>query len=323
VTGRTFVAGHAGFVGSAVTARMRRDRDVVVAARDRLDLRIVDDVRRFFERERPEHVVVAAGRSGGIAVNRARPGEFIHDNLAMQVAILDAARTAGVARLIFFACSCVYPRAARQPIAEDALLGGPLEPTSEAFAVAKLAGVKMVEAYNRQYGTQFVSVVPASVYGPGDDFDPATSHVLSALIRKFGDARGAPAPVTVWGTGAPRREFIFVDDVAAACELLLGLDAVAWRSLVDAPHSLVNIGVGEDVTIRELAGFVQTAAGDGVGYVFDPTAPDGAPRKLLDSARITRLGFRPATDLQAGIRRTWQWYTSADVRRVGARSPSR
>jgi GDP-L-fucose synthase len=298
-TTRIYVAGHRGPVGAALLRRLAGagGHEVIVAPREALDLRDAAAVRAFFERERPRHVILAAGTNGGIAANRTRPAEFIHDNLAIQTAVLDAARRVGVERLLAF---------------------GSLEPTSEAFAVAKLAGVKLAEAYDRQHRTQYLSVMPASVYGPADDFDLASAHVLAALIRRFTDAQASGADVTLWGTGTPRREFIYADDLAEACLFLLALPAAAFAALVDAPFALINVGVGEDLTVRDLARLVADVVGFRGRVTFDAARPDGAPRKLLDSGRLRALGWRPATPLREGIRRTCEWYNRRDLRAEAA-----
>lgn len=307
---RICVAGAGGLVGSALLARLSTagQGDVLAPARSELDLADAAAVDRFFTARRPDYVLLTAGRVGGIAANQAHPAQFIHENLAIQAAVVHAAYRAGVRRLLVFACACAYPRDARQPMAETDLLTGPLEPTSEAFAVAKLAGMKMCEAYNQEYGTAFLSVIPASVYGPGDTFDLERAHVLSALLRKFDEARRTGGPVVVWGSGEPRREFIFAEDLADACLALLGLDERPFRELTRGPAATLNVGVGEDVSIRALAGQVGEIVGFGGEVQFDRGRPDGAPRKLLDSRRLLALGWRPQTSLKDGIRQTYEWY---------------
>src|SRR3990172_4939580 len=270
-TSRIFVAGHRGLVGSALVRRLVSEGYTNVRSAARADLDLTDSkaVRLFFERERPEFVFVAAARAGGILANRTYPAEFIHSNLLIQTAVLHAAYLAGVRRLLFFGCACAYPKEAPQPMKEEFLLSGSLEPTSEPYAVAKLAGMKMCEAYNRQYRTAFLSVIPASVYGPHDHFDLESSHVLSALVGKFHRARGGSAPVVVWGTGAPRREFLYVDDVADACLFLMNLDDSTFASVVGLPGSIVNAGAGDDIAIKELAVLVKDVAGLTGGVEFD------------------------------------------------------
>jgi GDP-L-fucose synthase len=312
---RIFVAGHGGMVGRALGRRLAAEgfRHVLTAARADLDLRDPRAVRAFFERVRPDYVVLAAARGGGIQANRTHPADFIEDNLLIATSVLAAAHAAGVRRLLHFGCACAYPRQAPPPMKETDLLTGPLEPTSEAFAVAKLAGIKMGEAYNRQHGTPFVAVMPASVYGPHDDFGLDSGHVLSALIRKCDEARRTGGPVVVWGTGTPRREFLYVDDLADACLHLLRLDAATFAGLAAGPSALVNVGTGEDVSVRDLAGLVAEAVGFTGAVEYDTSRPDGAPRKLLDSSRMAALGWTPRTTLKDGIRRTCEWYNRRDL----------
>lgn len=303
--GRIYVAGHRGLIGSAVHRALSAagHGDVVVRTREELELRDGAAVEAFFASERPDYVVFGAGRVGGIVVNRDFPADFISDNLAIQGNVIGAARRHGVRRLLFFASSCMYPRECPQPMAEDLLLTGKPEPTSMAYAISKLAGMEMCLAQNRQHGgVRFVPVIPNSVYGPNDDFDPATGHVLSSLVRKFHEAKvkGAPS-VGLWGTGSPRREFLYADDLAAACVRLLDTD------LAGVPLPL-NIGPGEDVSIAELAAIVASVVGFDGAIEWDRSKPDGAPRKLLDSARMRALGWAASTSLEDGIRRTYQWY---------------
>ncbi len=314
-TDRIFVAGHAGLVGSAIVRRLRDDgyASFLTATRSELDLTRADRVEAFFRRERPEYVFLAAGEGGGIGANLARPAEFIRDNLLIQASVLQAAQVSAVRRLLLFGCSCVYPKDAAQPMREAALLTGPVERSSEPFAVAKIAGIKMAEAYARQYGLAVGAVVPATVYGPNDDFDPATSHVLAALLRKFHDARRDGGPVVVWGTGAPRREFIHADDLADACLFLMRLPPPAFADLFASPAPLLNVGTGRDISIRELAALVARAVGFTGPVSFDASRPDGVPRKLLDSGRLRALGWAPSVGLEEGVRRTCQWYNRADV----------
>ena len=312
-TSRIFVAGHRGLVGSALVRRLASEGYTNVRSAARADLDLADPraVRLFFERERPEFVFLAAARAGGILANRTYPAEFISSNLMIETAVLHAAHLSGVRRLLFFGCACAYPKEAPQPMKEELLLSGSLEPTSEPYAVAKLAGMKMCEAYNRQYRTAFVSVIPASVYGPHDHFDLESSHVLSALLGKFHRARGGSAPVVVWGTGAPRREFLYVDDLADACLFLMSLDDSTFASVVGFPGSVVNAGTGDDIAIKELALLVKDVVGFTGGVEFDTSKPDGAPRKLLDSGRLRALGWTPKTSLDEGVRRTYKWYRGA------------
>jgi GDP-L-fucose synthase len=298
-----FVAGHRGLVGSAVHRHLVEQgfTDLRTRSSAELDLRDSDAVRRFLAEQRPTYVVLAAARVGGIHANATRPAEFLSDNLRIQVNVLDAAQEVGVERLLFLGSSCIYPKFAPQPINEDSLLTGLLEPTNDAYAIAKIAGVLQVQALRRQYGAGFVSAMPTNLYGPGDNFSPTESHVLPAMIRRFHEARQSGArTVTCWGSGTPRREFLHVDDVAAACRALL--------ERYDDPAP-INVGVGEDVTIRELAETVADAVGFGGEIEWDTSRPDGTPRKLLDVGRITALGWRPTIGLREGIARTYRWFT--------------
>jgi GDP-L-fucose synthase len=299
---RVYVAGHRGLVGSAIVRRLEAEGfdGVVVRSRAELDLTRADDVRRFFQAERPRYVFLAAARVGGIMANATYPADFIRDNLAIQLNAIDAAYRAGVEKLLFLGSSCIYPRHAPQPMKEEHLLTGPLEPTNQPYAIAKIAGIELCQSYNRQYGTRFISVMPTNLYGPGDNFDLETGHVLAALIRRFHEARATGAAgVTLWGTGTPRREFLHVDDLADACVFLM-------RNYDDdAP---INVGVGEDMSIKELADTVADIVGYRGAIHFDPSRPDGTPRKLLDVSRINALGWQARTPLRAGIERTYRWY---------------
>jgi GDP-L-fucose synthase len=299
---RIFVAGHRGLVGGAVIRALesRGYTNLILRASRELDLRSQAAVDAFFAAERPDYVFLAAAKVGGIHANDTWPADFIYDNLAIETNVIHAAHQTGVQRLLFLGSTCIYPRLAPQPLREDYLLTGPLEPTNEWYAVAKIAGIKLCQAYRRQHGRTFFSVMPTNLYGPGDNFDLTTSHVLPALIRKFHEAKQAGAPtVTIWGSGTPRREFLHVDDCAEACLFLMALDD---------PPDLANIGVGEDTTIRELAELVGRVAGYQGQLVFDSTKPDGAPRKLVDTTRINNLGWRPNIRLEDGIRSTYEWY---------------
>jgi GDP-L-fucose synthase len=302
LSARIYVAGHGGLVGSAIVRRLRAEgfTTVLTAPRSEVDLRDQAAVDRWFAAERPEYVFLAAGTVGGILANSTRPAEFLYDNLMIHATVVEAARRSGVRRLLYLGSSCIYPRLAPQPIAEEALLTGPLEPTNEAYAVAKIAGIKLCQAYRRQYGCDFVSAMPTNLYGPGDNFDLESSHVLPALVRKFHDARAAGAStVTLWGTGTPRREFLHVDDLADACLFLLR----HHRS--DLP---INVGTGEDLSIRELAELVRSIVAPRVVPVFDPSKPDGMPRKLLDVSRLHALGWRHSIGLAQGIESTYAWF---------------
>ncbi|WP_299538493.1 GDP-L-fucose synthase [uncultured Streptomyces sp.] len=298
---RIFVAGHRGLVGSAVVRRLTADgHEVLTRGRDLLDLRDGGRTEAYLRDVRPDAVVLAAAKVGGIMANSTWPVQFLEDNLRIQLSVIGGAHAAGVARLLFLGSSCIYPKHAPQPISESSLLTGPLEPTNEAYALAKIAGVVQTQSYRRQYGASYISAMPTNLYGPGDNFDLETSHVLPALIRRFHEAGrdGAPS-VTLWGSGSPRREFLHVDDLAAACALLLE------RYDGDEP---VNIGCGEDLPISELAALVSEVTGYRGEIVWDTTKPDGTPRKLLDVDRLTALGFTPRIPLRDGIARTYAWW---------------
>jgi GDP-L-fucose synthase len=299
---RIHVAGHRGLVGSAIVRRLEAEgfRNLLTAGRDEVDLRDQAAVDRWFAEHRPEVVFLVAGTVGGILANSTRPAEFLYDNLMIHATVVEAARKVGVRRLLYLGSSCIYPRESPQPIREEALLTGPLEPTNEWYALAKIAGIKLCQAYRKQYGCDFVSAMPTNLYGPGDNFDLESSHVLPALIRKFDDARESGAPtVTIWGTGTPRREFLHVDDLADACLFLMR------RHDSDLP---INVGTGEDQTIRELAERVRDVVAPGVELVFDPAKPDGMPRKLLDVSRLHALGWRARTKLPEGVAATYRWF---------------
>jgi GDP-L-fucose synthase len=299
---RIYVAGHRGLVGSAVWRHLSAlgFSDLLGLSSTELDLRDRAAVDAFFSAERPSVVVLAAARVGGIVANATYPAEFLSDNLRIQVNVLDAARRCGAARLLFLGSSCIYPKHAPQPIPEAALLTGPLEPTNDAYAIAKIAGVLHVQALRREYGAPFISAMPTNLYGPGDNFDLETSHVLPALIRRMHLARESGAEsVTLWGTGSPRREFLHVDDLARACVHLL--------ETYDQPEP-INVGTGEDITIRDLATLVADVVGYDGAIAWDTTKPDGTPRKLLDVSRITALGWKPEIALRDGIAATYSWF---------------
>lgn len=307
---RIYIAGHRGLVGSAIVRELERldYTNLLMRTRAELDLLDADAVSEFFVRECPEYVFLAAAKVGGILANNTYPADFIRDNLAIQSNIIEASRQAGVERLLFLGSSCIYPKLCPQPIKEEYLLTGPLEPTNRAYALAKIAGIEMCWSYNRQYGTKYLSAMPTNLYGPGDNFDLNNSHVLPALIRKTAEAvRSGAAEVTVWGTGTPKRELLYSDDLAQGCVFLMNLDEDRYGSLLieDAPP-LINIGSGEDVTIRELAETVAKTLGFKGKLVFDTTKPDGTPRKLMDVSRLHTLGWHHTTKLDEGIRRTWE-----------------
>ena len=306
---RIYIAGHRGLVGSAIHRELDRLGYQSILTRTRAELDLLDfaAVARFFEQERPEYVVLAAAKVGGILANNTYPADFIRHNLTIQTNVIESSRKAGVDRLLFLGSSCIYPKLAPQPMPESCLLTGPLEPTNRPYALAKIAGIEMCWSYNRQYGTRYLAAMPTNLYGPGDNFDLNTSHVLPALIRKTAEAmRTGAGEITVWGTGTPRRELLYSDDLAQACVHLLNLDEPTYGSLLveDAPP-LINIGTGEDVTIRELAETVARVLGFRGRLAFDTSKPDGTPRKLMDVTRLHSLGWRHVTTLEQGIAKTW------------------
>jgi GDP-L-fucose synthase len=306
---RIFVAGHRGLVGSAITAYLKQKgfARLLLRTRAELDLLDVRAVNAFFATERPEYVFLAAAKVGGILANDTYPADFIRDNLILQTNVIEASRQASVRRLLFLGSSCIYPRLAPQPIREEYLLSGPLEPTNRPYALAKIAGVEMCWAYNRQYGTQYLAAMPTNLYGPHDNFDLKTSHVLPALMRKVVEAKAAGRTfIEVWGTGTPRRELLYSEDLAEACVFLMQLPDNEFQKPIDTEHApLINIGTGEDVTIRELAELVAGELGFAGELRFDATKPDGTPRKLLDVSRMHALGWRAKTGLAEGIRKTY------------------
>ncbi|GAB4167419.1 MAG: GDP-L-fucose synthase [Rhodocyclaceae bacterium] len=309
---KIWVAGHRGLAGSALVRALEAagHRNLCLRTHAELDLTDAAATRAFLERERPDYVFLAAARVGGILANDIRPAEFIRENLAIQTNVIHEAWRAGAKRLLFLGSSCIYPKLAPQPLREEYLLTGPLEPTNRAYALAKIAGIEMCWSYDRQYGARFLAVMPTNLYGPGDSYDPAGSHVIPALIRKFHEGKGAGAPaVTVWGTGSARREFLYSEDMAQACVFLMNLPDEAFDRLLGSDESrtgrfeppLVNIGCGEDLTIAELARLVGRVVGFGGEIRFDASKPDGTPRKLLDVSRLTALGWRPRVALEEGL----------------------
>ena len=314
---RIYVAGHTGLVGSALVRALERSGHENLILRHHRDLELTNPraVAEFFAQERPEYVFLAAAKVGGILANETYPADFVDQNLAIQSNIIPAAHRTGVKRLLFLGSSCIYPKHCPQPIKEEYLLTGPLEPTNRPYAVAKIAGIEMCWAYNRQYGTRFLAVMPTNLYGEGDNYDLHNSHVMPALIRKMWEAKeqGHEA-VTVWGTGKPRREFLYSDDMADACLFLMGLGDDQFDQLTGEEHApLINIGCGLDLTIRELAETVADVVGFRGKLVFDDSKPDGTPRKLLDCSRLNSLGWQPATPLRAGLERASQSFRQLKI----------
>lgn len=308
---KIYVAGHRGMVGSAIVRHLLKsghpeDR-LLQRTHAELDLTDQKAVRDFFQAERPALVYLAAAKVGGIHANTVYPADFIYQNLTIQANIIDSAFRCGVKKLLFLGSSCIYPRLAAQPMQEDALLTGTLEPTNEPYAIAKIAGIKLCESYNRQYGVDYRSAMPTNLYGPGDNYHPEDSHVVSALIRRFHEAKLAESPeVAIWGTGKPRREFLYVDDMASACVHIMSLDKTLLDRHTRTMLSHINIGYGKDISIAELASLIQEIVGYRGKLRFDTSRPDGAPRKLMDSARLGLLGWRPVTGLREGLKRAYE-----------------
>ena len=306
-TSRIFVAGHRGLAGSAICRCLRRAgfHNLILRGREELDLLEGAAVRDFFATEQPEYVFLAAARVGGILANSTRPAEFIYENLAIEINVIAAAQRSNVTKLQFLGSSCIYPKFAPQPIKEEYLLTGPIEPTNEWYAIAKIAGIKLAQAFRQQYGFHAISLMPTSLYGPGDNFDLMSSHVVPALIRKFHEAKVQGAPeVVIWGSGSPMREFLHVDDMADAAVFLM-------QNYDDG--EIINVGTGKDITIRELAGMVAEVVGYQGALQFDTSKPDGTPRKLLDVSRLKGLGWKPRIPLREGLASTYEWYKSAAV----------
>ena len=320
---RVYVAGHRGLVGSAIVRRLKAAGHDQILARTHAELDLTDEraVRSFFDAQRPTHVFLAAAKVGGIVANNSFPAEFIRDNLAIQTNVIHAAHLAGVQRLLFLGSSCIYPKLAPQPMKERDLLTGPLEPTNRPYALAKIAGIEMCWSYNRQHGTQYLAAMPTNLYGPGDNYHPTHSHVIPALLRKFHEAKQrGEATVTVWGTGTPRREFLFSDDMANACVFLMNLPADKYAALLGSDEvatgrfepPLVNIGVGTDVTIAELAALVARVVGFGGQIVYDSSKPDGTPRKLMDVGLLASAGWTASTQLEAGLKTAYAEFAAAE-----------
>lgn len=313
---KIYIAGHRGLVGSAIWRELERQNFTGLIGRAHHELELCDAaaVQKFLTETRPEYLILAAARVGGIHANSTRPGEFLYENLQIQNNLIHGAWQAGVKKLLFLGSSCIYPRLAQQPMAEDSLLSGPLEPTNQWYAIAKIAGVKLCQAYRRQYGCDFISVMPTNMYGPNDNYDLQGAHVLPAMIRKFHEAKiSGDSSVTCWGTGQPMREFLYADDLARACVFLL-------QNYSD--EQLINVGFGSDVTIRELAELVKRIVGFSGEIVWDSTKPDGAPRKLMDSSRLFALGWRPQVNLETGVRLAYDDFLSRFGKNSAAARPA-
>ncbi|NGQ89442.1 GDP-L-fucose synthase [Rhodobacter sp. HX-7-19] len=307
---KVYVAGHRGMVGSAILRRLQA-QGVATVTRTHAELDLTDQaaVRGFLQAERPDAVILAAAKVGGIHANNTYPADFIYENLMMECNVIHQSFAAGVRRLLFLGSSCIYPRAVAQPMAEEALLTGVLEPTNEPYAIAKIAGIKLCESYNRQHGTDYRSVMPTNLYGPGDNFHPANSHVMPAMMRRFHEAvQEGRDEVVVWGTGTPRREFLHVDDMAEASLFVMNLDRAVYEANTQPMLSHINVGTGEDVSIRDLAELLAEVTGFKGRLVFDTTKPDGTPRKLMDVSRLAAMGWRARTGLRDGIEETYRWF---------------
>ena len=312
---KVYVAGHRGLVGSAIVRQLeaRGFTNLITRTHRELDLTDQTAVREFFDAEKPDYVILAAAKVGGIHANNTYPAQFIYENLMIESNVIDAAYRNGVQRLLFLGSTCIYPKAVEQPMREDALLTDVLEPTNEPYALAKIAGIKLCESYNRQYGTDFRSVMPTNLYGVNDNFHPENSHVIPALMRRFHQAKLAGASeVVVWGTGNAMREFLYVDDMAAASLFVLELDEMTYQANTEPMLSHINVGTGVDVTIREMAKTMKRVVGFEGELVFDTTKPDGAPRKLIDVTRLTSMGWRYRVDLEEGLQKTYDWFLSQE-----------
>jgi GDP-L-fucose synthase len=307
---KIYVAGHRGLVGSAILRRLQNDgfTNLLYKTSDDLDLRNFEKVLAFFEEEEVEYVFLAAAKVGGIVANNEYPADFIRDNLIIQTNVIDAAYKTGIKKLLFLGSTCIYPKFAPQPLKEEYLLTGELEPTNEPYAIAKIAGIKMCQSYNRQFGTKYISVMPTNLYGPNDNFNLHTSHVLPALIRKFHDAKvNNRSEVEVWGTGTPKREFLYSDDLADACLFLMD----HYEG-----NEIVNVGVGEDISIKDLAETIKQVIGFEGEIIFDTTKPDGTPRKLVDVSKINSLGWKASMPLEVGLQKAYQWFLENELMKV-------
>lgn len=306
---KIYVAGHQGLVGSAIVRKLRAEGfdNFVLRTHSELDLTNQDDVNHFFKIERPDHVYLAAAKVGGIHANNTYPAEFIYQNLMMELNVINAARSYGVNKLLFLGSSCIYPKLASQPIPEDALLTSTLEPTNEPYAIAKIAGIKLCESYNRQYFVDYRSVMPTNLYGPGDNYHPENSHVIPALIRRFHEAKVLnKQSVIIWGTGKPKREFLYVDDMASACVHVMNIDKCVYDKYTSPMQSHINVGYGEDITISDLANIISEIVGYSGEIKYDASKPDGVSRKLLDSKKLNLLGWKPQINLKNGLNKAYR-----------------
>lgn len=310
-TDKIYVAGHLGMVGAALVRQLKSQgfSNLLLRSRKALDLTDTQVTQAFFEQEKPDYVFLAAAKVGGIHANNTYPADFIHDNLMIQANIIKSSHANNVKRLLFLGSSCIYPKLAEQPMRESALLTGKLEPTNEPYALAKIAGIKLCESYNRQYGCDYRSVMPTNLYGPGDNFHPENSHVIPALLRRFHEAKLSAAPsVEIWGTGKPMREFLFVDDMAAACLHVMQLSLARYQAETEAMCSHINVGTGKDVTIAQLAQTVAKVTGYEGRVCFNPEMPDGAPRKLMDVSLLAKFGWQSEVELEAGLEQSYAWF---------------
>ena len=316
---RIYVAGHSGLLGSAIVTQLRKRgyENLILRPRSELDLTNQAAVQHFFIETQPEYVFVAAARVGGIFANASQPADFIVQNLLIEANVIHESYRAGVKRLLFLGSSCIYPRMAPQPIREQAWLTGPLEETNRPYAIAKIAGVELCWAFNRQFGTRYVAVMPTNLYGPNDNYDPVTSHLIPALIRKLHDAKLTTGKeVVIWGTGTPKREFLYSEDAADACVFLINLPEAEFEKIASGEPPILNAGSGSEMTILEIAELVRAVVGVQVDFKLDPSKPDGTPRKLMDSSRIHALGWRPSTSLPEGVRLTYEDFVSKGIPRA-------
>lgn len=307
-TPKIYVAGHQGMVGSAIVRALLKQGQTNIIAHSHIELDLTDQraVRAFFASEKPDQVYLAAAKVGGIHANSAYPADFIYENLMIECNVIEAAARSGVKKLLFLGSSCIYPKSAAQPMAESALLTGPLEPTNEPYAIAKITGIKLCESYNRQYGVDYRSIMPTNLYGPGDNYHPENSHVIPALIRRFHEAKASKAPTTsIWGTGTPKREFLYIDDMATACTHVMNLDKPLYDQNTQPMQSHLNVGCGQEITIRELAEAISRVIDYRGEIIFDTSKPDGSPRKLMDSSRLNALGWQAKISLKQGLEFTY------------------